>query len=177
MNDIRVHCLSRITDIFSVHVLTEEQKLFPVNMEKSIYNFTIKNAKQRLIERSWENKSFKMIYKNNYLKVLSNISYNKNGKYVMDKILNSEWKPENIVSMTHQELFPENWAEILLKKLQKEERMEKASKEENQQGTSMFKCGKCRKNNCTYFQMQTRSADEPMTTFVTCLNCDKRWKC
>jgi len=49
-------------------------------------------------------------------------------------------------------------------------------KQQNQQGTGMFRCGKCKKNNCTYFQMQTRSADEPMTTFVSCLECGKRWK-
>lgn len=34
--------------------------------------------------------------------------------------------------------------------------------------TDLLKCGKCKKRNCTYNQMQTRSADEPMTTFVLC---------
>jgi transcription elongation factor S-II len=29
----------------------------------------------------------------------------------------------------------------------------------------------------TYYEMQTRSADEPMTVFVSCLNCGKNWKC
>jgi len=42
--------------------------------------------------------------------------------------------------------------------------------------TDAFKCGKCGKRMCTYYQLQTRSADEPMTTFVTCVNCDNRWK-
>lgn len=42
--------------------------------------------------------------------------------------------------------------------------------------TDMFKCGKCRKYNCTYTQVQTRSADEPMTTFVFCRECGNRWK-
>lgn len=42
--------------------------------------------------------------------------------------------------------------------------------------TDLFKCGKCRKNNCTYNQVQTRSADEPMTTFVYCNECGNRWK-
>ncbi|VDK82403.1 unnamed protein product [Litomosoides sigmodontis] len=47
-----------------------------------------------------------------------------------------------------------------------------------QEGTpsDMFKCGKCGKKNCTYTQVQTRSADEPMTTFVFCRECGNRWK-
>ena len=48
--------------------------------------------------------------------------------------------------------------------------------ESAQAETDMFKCGKCRGRKCTYFQMQTRSADEPMTTFVTCVNCGNHWK-
>ena len=43
--------------------------------------------------------------------------------------------------------------------------------------TDTFKCRKCQSNKCTYYQMQTRSADEPMTTFVTCIDCGNRWKC
>ena len=43
--------------------------------------------------------------------------------------------------------------------------------------TDQFKCYKCKKRKCTYYEMQTRSADEPMTTFVTCLSCGNRWKC
>eukprot|EP00271_Cylindrocystis_brebissonii_P010600 TRINITY_DN2685_c0_g1_i1.p1 TRINITY_DN2685_c0_g1~~TRINITY_DN2685_c0_g1_i1.p1 ORF type:complete len:386 (-),score=63.25 TRINITY_DN2685_c0_g1_i1:831-1988(-) len=42
--------------------------------------------------------------------------------------------------------------------------------------TDQFKCGKCGQRKTTYYQMQTRSADEPMTTFVSCLNCPNRWK-
>lgn len=42
--------------------------------------------------------------------------------------------------------------------------------------TDMLKCGKCKKRNCTYNQLQTRSSDEPMTTFVLCNECGNRWK-
>ncbi len=44
-------------------------------------------------------------------------------------------------------------------------------------GKGLFKCGKCGSQNTTYYQMQTRSADEPMTNFVTCLDCNKKWRC
>lgn len=42
--------------------------------------------------------------------------------------------------------------------------------------TDLLKCGKCKKKDCTYNQLQTRSADEPMTTFVMCNACGNRWK-
>jgi len=42
--------------------------------------------------------------------------------------------------------------------------------------TGQFTCGKCKKSETSYSQLQTRSADEPMTTFVYCNNCGNRWK-
>lgn len=42
--------------------------------------------------------------------------------------------------------------------------------------TEAFQCGRCKQRKCRYRQAQTRSADEPMTTFVTCTNCGNRWK-
>jgi len=40
-----------------------------------------------------------------------------------------------------------------------------------------FKCYKCKQRKCSYYQIQIRSSDEPMTTKVTCLNCGNRWNC
>ncbi|KAG6728868.1 hypothetical protein I3842_02G196200 [Carya illinoinensis] len=42
--------------------------------------------------------------------------------------------------------------------------------------TDQFKCSRCGQRKCTYYQMQTRSADEPMTTYVKCVNCNNHWK-
>lgn len=42
--------------------------------------------------------------------------------------------------------------------------------------TTLLTCSKCKGKNCAYSEMQTRSADEPMTTFAYCLNCGHRWK-
>jgi transcription elongation factor S-II len=38
-------------------------------------------------------------------------------------------------------------------------------------GVSMYTCPRCKKRNIHSFAMQTRSADEPMTIFCTCLDC------
>jgi len=47
---------------------------------------------------------------------------------------------------------------------------------EQQAETEAFKCSRCKNNKTRYYQQQTRSADEPMTTFVTCTVCNNRWK-
>ena len=76
--------------------------------------------------------------------------------------------------MTHQELNPKKWEALIEQKIKRD----KAKYETKiQAATDIFKCRKCKSNECTYYQMQTRSADEPMTTFVSCINCGNRWKC
>ena len=43
--------------------------------------------------------------------------------------------------------------------------------ENNMATTDLYKCYKCGERKATSYQMQVRSADEPMTIFVTCLVC------
>ena len=42
--------------------------------------------------------------------------------------------------------------------------------------SDMFKCAKCKTSRTTFYQKQTRSADEPMTVFITCRNCGHEWR-
>eukprot|EP00123_Amoebidium_parasiticum_P016875 comp23619_c0_seq1/m.40213 comp23619_c0_seq1/g.40213 ORF comp23619_c0_seq1/g.40213 comp23619_c0_seq1/m.40213 type:complete len:327 (-) comp23619_c0_seq1:304-1284(-) len=92
-----------------------------------------------------------------------------------NQVLTGAISPERLCSMSAQDMASR---EIL----EKIAEAHKANLHEAQVGggttttTDMFKCGKCKKNNCSYFQMQTRSADEPMTTFVTCNVCGNKWK-
>jgi DNA-directed RNA polymerase subunit M/transcription elongation factor TFIIS len=70
---------------------------------------------------------------------------------------------------------PYSQAIFLAKK--KDNDRERMKAEENEDYVGQFKCGKCKSVKTTYDQLQTRSADEPMTTYVTCLGCSNRWKC
>ena len=69
---------------------------------------------------------------------------------------------------------PERWADLIAAKKLKDENRYAPRLEAS---TDNFTCYKCRSKKCSYYQLQTRSADEPMTTFVTCLDCGNRWKC
>jgi transcription elongation factor S-II len=80
--------------------------------------------------------------------------------------------PKEFAETTEVEQNPGRWREIIERTVEKE----KALHTSKTAAIFMF-CSSCkRKTKCDYYQLQTRSADEPMTTFVTCLECDKRWK-
>ncbi|KAJ2836914.1 transcription elongation factor TFIIS [Coemansia sp. 'formosensis'] len=82
---------------------------------------------------------------------------------------------ERFCSMTSEEMASKELRETIEK--MKEENLFKAKGAgRTEAATDMFRCGRCKGRKCTYYQMQTRSADEPMTTFVTCTICDNRWK-
>ena len=75
--------------------------------------------------------------------------------------------------MTVQETFPEHWKHLIDEKYRKNKVLYETKKEAM---TDQFKCRKCGSRETCYYEMQTRSADEPMTIFITCLNCGNRWK-
>jgi len=61
-------------------------------------------------------------------------------------------------------------------KIEKENMREAMVAKEEKSISTALECGKCHQKKVSYSQAQTRSADEPMTTFCECLNCGNRWK-
>jgi DNA-directed RNA polymerase subunit M/transcription elongation factor TFIIS len=144
-------------------------------IEKSIYEFTKKICKKRNILPLWTNDIFKKIYLNKSISLYSNIdkdSYIKN-ENLIDKINNKKINLENIAFMSYQELFPEHSKQFLDEKFKREKLMYEDTQESM---TDQFKCGRCKQRKCTYYELQTRSADEGMTIFITCINCGWRWR-
>ena len=146
------------------------------NLERGIFNSTIHLAEEKGVVKQWENKHFQKIYILKALSLFSNLSKNNyiGNTNLFDRVKSCEIQPYDLSFMTPSDIFPEMWKTILDKK-EKRDKMKYEKRSEI--ATDLYRCGKCGKRQCSIYQLQTRSADEPMTTFVTCLNCDKRWKC
>jgi len=140
-----------------------------LNLEKGIFNYTLKEADRHKIVKKWDNKYFVQIYLDHLRSIISNLK-----KEIIQQIADGTIKPHVVAFMTHQELFPEKWNQLIDAKSKRD----KNKFETNiAAATDVFTCRKCKGNQCTYYQMQTRSADEPMTTFIKCLLCSSRRKC
>lgn len=144
------------------------------NIERGVFNYCIKLADERRIVKKWENPYFVILYKDRFRSIYVNIT-----EQNIKKITEKKMKPHEIAFMSHQELAPDKWDDLIRAK---EERDSNKYEPTLEAATDNFTCFRCLANKkeatkCTYYQLQTRSADEPMTTFVTCLNCAARWKC
>lgn len=148
-------------------ILEDETK--SINLEKGIYNYAIKESNNNKIIKKWDNPYFVQLY----LDRLKSIFVNLKNEKLLDKIRTDEITAQTLAFMTHQEMNEDIWKELLDKKMKRD-----ANKYTNniQASTDMFTCRKCKSKRCTYYELQTRSADEPATIFVTCLDCGKNWK-
>ena len=143
MNETRVHVLTCLSD-----KLTRKKS---ENVEKSIYNYTIRYATSHDIEKSWNNVYFNHIYKLKACEILDNLN-----TQLVKEIESKAISSSSIAFMTfdeENENIPENIVE-----------------------DGIFQCRKCGSKKTTYYSLQTRSADEPMTNFITCIQCKNRWK-
>ncbi|XP_030637487.1 transcription elongation factor A protein 3 [Chanos chanos] len=121
-----------------------------------------------------EIKSTDMKYKNRVRSRISNLKDPKNPN-LRKNVLAGAIELHRIASMTAEEMASDELKQlrsVLTQEAIREHQMAKTGGTT----TDLLQCGKCKKKNCTYNQVQTRSADEPMTTFVLCNECGNRWK-
>ncbi|XP_036756698.1 transcription elongation factor A protein 2 isoform X3 [Manis pentadactyla] len=115
-----------------------------------------------------------MKYKNRIRSRISNLKDAKNPD-LRRNVLCGAITPQQIAVMTSEEMASDELKEIR-KAMTEEAIREHQMARGGGTPTDLFTCGKCRKKSCTYTQVQTRSSDEPMTTFVVCNECGNRWK-
>ncbi|XP_015675640.1 transcription elongation factor A protein 1 isoform X2 [Protobothrops mucrosquamatus] len=121
-----------------------------------------------------ELKNTDMKYKNRVRSRIANLKDTKNPN-LRKNVLCGNILPDRFAKMTAEEMASDELKEMR-KNLTKEAIREHQMAKTGGTPTDLFTCGKCKKKNCTYTQVQTRSADEPMTTFVVCNECGNRWK-
>lgn len=146
-------------------------------VERAVFNWTVKSAQTSgMTSASWQDTSFGAMYRVKAYEVAALLDddvkvYDAN---VKDRLLNGALQPAQVV-----ELKPDSQAWVAARqtaaKLREAARTDLASRGMCAR-TDLFTCSKCKKRDCSYFELQTRSADEPMTVFVTCLTCGHRWR-
>lgn len=138
------------------------------NLEKGIFNYSLKEAEQRKIVKKWDNVAFIQIYVSHLKSILNNLN-----EHWINEVKNGSIQSHKIAFMTHQELNHDRWAKLIEMKTKRD-----ANKFEVNMAaaTDVFTCRKCKGKKCTYYTQQVRSADEPWNIYVTCLDCGNRWK-
>jgi transcription elongation factor S-II len=167
---IRMACLESFN--FLKDQFSEEQIR---SLEKNIFEASYQFAQKNYVVRNWKSTHFVEIYKQNFRSVISNIHQDSPVKNLrlLHRVKEGEFELSAIPFMTSYEMFPEKWFDLKDKLMQREQKILEGNKS---RATDQFKCRRCNKRECTYYELQTRSADEPMTIFITCLNCGKEWR-
>lgn len=139
------------------------------NVEISVYNWTLKEAAVLKIVKKWENKHFTQLYIDHLRSIFINL---KNPEF-LNRVKSHDILPERVGFLSHQEICPDKWHDLIEQKMKRDQ---------NRGGqnicasTDLFTCRKCFSKECTYYELQTRSCDEPTSIFISCLKCGKHWK-
>lgn len=133
-----------------------------MDIEKGIFEYSL----LYIISNNLLKQLFTSIYNHKIDDIINNM---KNNPEIISDIHENRIKPKMIAFMSPSQLFPKKWEQLLAKKQIKEE------KENNLPTTDIYKCRKCEQRKCTVAFLQTRSIDEPMTTFIRCCNCYNTW--
>ncbi len=134
------------------------------NIEIAIYNDTVTYASKHNIECAWENFIFKHYY---VVKAMQIMHHLKEYPRFKDRVVQQKLS-KTICSLSR--------SEMTTNQVSKDPDAVNNPRSLDEVADGIFKCPKCHKRKVTYYQMQTRSADEPMTNFITCLYCNNRWK-
>lgn len=169
-NPTRQFAIDRISALLEI----PKDDTICINLEKNILNHAMDRARAINQQPAWDNHKYSSIYKQKFLQIQSNL---KKSPVLKGWILDKKIKTIDVVDMRPEDMWPDGpYAKTIEAGIHKQLRKEYINREKkNQDG--FFKCGRCKSMKTTYYQMQTRSADEPMTVFVSCLNCEKNWKC
>lgn len=168
-NEIR----NKIKDLFVNNIGLKD--IEAKDLEIGIFNSTIDYANSLKIPLTWSSQLFINTYINIARSIYTNLNKDSyvNNKKLIERLQNKEFAPHQLAYMSCEEIFPEKWEKII----EKQKLKFKAAYEIKQIAmTDAVKCSRCKNNKISYYEYQTRSSDEPMTCFFSCLVCGNKWK-
>ena len=159
---VTVHML-HASNVFVDHPMRDRvrEKFESEEIEVAILNRCINDAQKWFVDIDWTNTVFVDMYRS---RAVSLYPYREMAK---------DMDVTKFVDSTLVDLNPGRWKAMIQSIIDKK----KAMYSKKSTASIFLHCSSCKKKTrCDFYQLQTRSADEPMTTFVTCLECDKKWK-
>lgn len=151
----------------------------PRNAELAVYNWAVTHTESSSLlnktktkhereEPSWENRLFRWRYRQRLISILFNLKKNPD---MVKRV-----KPKDLETLTPGQMWPDGPQGMTEKKIrEKENAMEMAKAKTDEEYEGILTCPKCKSKKTSYYQLQCRSADEPMTSFCNCI-CGHRWK-
>lgn len=164
------------------------------NCERSVYNWAVQETRRVQDDPSWENRVFRSRYKQKAFGLIKELERGAevatdlqvDGDLVklninlvpqlVRRLQQKELDSKNLARYSADVLWPDGpYAKTAFDLKSKDLAME-AAKANDEEYTGMFTCGRCKSKRTTFYLLQTRSADEPMTAFITCMSCGHKWK-
>jgi DNA-directed RNA polymerase subunit M/transcription elongation factor TFIIS len=186
-HDLRARTVQEIDALLQIHVDSEtlgaertRDLRIAENMEKGIFNYAVLQSTLKNHRRSWIDFAFYNTYVDKFISLYSVLdpeSYvnqkDSTRDRILRKIVSEEILPHEIVFMRSHEIFPERWTSVME---ESKRSITSLFHQDTPSFSTQIRCGKCKQKKCTYYQLQTRSADEGATTFFCCHSCSYKWK-
>jgi DNA-directed RNA polymerase subunit M/transcription elongation factor TFIIS len=138
-------------------LLIDLQKM-ALNIERGCFNQTL--SQTILCDREAWNTNFQTKYSSKVVKIYTNLnpeSYLKNTDLIK-RLFKKEFTEFEMITFTPEQMFPERFSQI---KKHYDDLQPKLVTVKEEIPDGLFSCGRCKSKKTTYYQLQTRSADEP----------------
>lgn len=135
-------------------------------IEEGIYDFTeqyCNNYDRMLLAQA--------VYRDSVENILYNCRQNRlTIQKIRQLIKEDKYNPYNLAFLKPEELDRDNWIKIISRNMTSEDKLK------NLPTITWKPCRICKNKKYFFHHLQTRSADEPMTIFYICKQCDKTYK-
>ena len=173
MEELKPDYRNKIVEIY--RRISFEDSSLATCIESIIFEWVKAELARRGEVYDYEHIQFKLLYLRKTDQLFLNINPESNIKnmVLLDKINSGEQDIAKLPYLTPQELYPELWEKLKEKQKATDEFLYLKKPEA---ATDEYKCSRCKQRRCIYTELQTRSIDEPMTKYITCLECNHKWQ-